>query len=334
MRVDGAGGLPRWDLGGRGGRDVEFREGPDAGADEGAGTEALEGAAGAVDLEGAAGAEASEGAEGSVGAEGAGGSDGSDGADDADGAELPGAPPDAPCRGPSSVRLPSSSFPGACRTYASERICCRSESKSTSVYAKSTSFPSSCISPTRTSRSSSSRMATLVRRTRSACGSRIHSPCSSSACPHRPHTGHAAVRACTEGGCDVPWTTSRSAGGTRPGHAHGAAPGTVTGGMRAYGDASSGARCQPCAHGACRATLRSADGSVHERTSAIPPAYTNGGMSGRRYACGGAKIRAQLRSREVMWALVLCGVATCIVSMWMLGKRKVWDPRGKVRTVH
>ncbi|WFD49820.1 hypothetical protein GLX27_004505 [Malassezia furfur] len=30
-----------------------------------------------------------------------------------------------------------------------------------------------------------------------------------------------------------------------------------------------------------------------------------------------------------MWALVLCGVATCIVSMWMLGKRKVWDPRGK-----
>lgn len=34
-----------------------------------------------------------------------------------------------------------------------------------------------------------------------------------------------------------------------------------------------------------------------------------------------------------MWALVLCGVATCIVSMWMLGKRKVWDARGKVGSV-
>ncbi|WFC97208.1 hypothetical protein MBRA1_003874 [Malassezia brasiliensis] len=31
-----------------------------------------------------------------------------------------------------------------------------------------------------------------------------------------------------------------------------------------------------------------------------------------------------------MWALIVCSVATCVVSLWMLYPRKVWDARGKV----
>ena len=61
----------------------------------------------------------------------------------------------------------------------------------------------------------------------------------------------------------------------------------------------------------------------------MPPAYANGGIQRRACACGGAKGRGSFW--EAMWALVVCSVATCVVSVWMLYARKVWDPRGKVR---